>query len=171
LLVVLLPIEIGVGLAIGLSALHSLYTIARPQAVELARIPGTTVWWTIAQGEPGEHEPGVLVFAFGAPLNFMNVGYLLDRLAAAIAADDPPCRLVVIEASGVIGIDFTGARLFLARVAALRSQGIAVAMARLESEDARQAARRTGILSALGEDHVFRSVEEAVRALGTRSAG
>ena len=44
-LVVALPIETGMLLAIVLSFVHSLYVIARPYCVELARVPGTTVWW------------------------------------------------------------------------------------------------------------------------------
>lgn len=44
-LVVLLPIETGMLLAIVVSFLHSLYVVARPHTVELARAPGTTVWW------------------------------------------------------------------------------------------------------------------------------
>jgi hypothetical protein len=38
-------------------------------------------------------------------------------------------------------------------------------MARLESERAQRAARDTGLIEALGPDRVFRSVEEAIRAL------
>jgi len=61
-LVIALPIETGMLLAIVLSFVHSLYIIARPYCVELARVPGSTVW----------HEAGVLVFAPSTPLNFTN---------------------------------------------------------------------------------------------------
>jgi sulfate permease, SulP family len=44
-LVIALPIETGMLLAIVLSFVHSLYIIARPYCVELARVPGSTVWW------------------------------------------------------------------------------------------------------------------------------
>ena len=71
-LVIALPIETGMLLAIVLSFMHSLYIVARPYCVELARVPGSTVWWPPSPGEQGEHEPGVLVFAPAAPLNFTN---------------------------------------------------------------------------------------------------
>jgi hypothetical protein len=45
----------------------------------------------------------------------------------------------------------------------LRGRGIDLAIARMSSERARKAARRTGLIDALGEDHLFRSVEEAIR--------
>ena len=49
-LVVMMPIEIGVGMSVVLSLLHSIYIIARPHCTELARVPGTTIWWTLGQG-------------------------------------------------------------------------------------------------------------------------
>jgi sulfate permease, SulP family len=126
---------VGFQPSIVLSLLHSLYIIARPGWAVLARVPGTTVWWNLQKGEPGEHEPGVLVFAPGAPINFTNAEYVRGRLMDSIAAMDPPCRLVVIEAHGVSDIDFTGSG-FIAwgdrRSATLaRAPGHAVAIAAL----------------------------------------
>ena len=169
-LVVVLPIDTGVSMSIVLSLLHSIYIIARPRCSELARVPGTTIWWTLAKGETGEREPGVLVFAFGAPINFINANYLLGKLLEAIAATAPPCRLVVIEAHGVIDVDFTGSQMLQQAIADLRRRKIDVAMARLESERAQAAARRTGLIDALGADHLFLSVEEAIRGWRNRLA-
>ena len=59
-LVVVLPIESGMLLAIVLSFVHSLYIVARPYCAELARVPGTTVWWPPMPHDHIEHEPGVL---------------------------------------------------------------------------------------------------------------
>lgn len=170
-LVVLMPIEIGAGLAILLSVLLSLAAIVRPQSVELTRVPGTTVWWADDPRAPGEREPGVLVFALAAPVIFVTVGALVERLTAAVAAEAPPCRLVVIECSGVVDIDFTGARRLGEALAGLRARGIDVALARLEAGRARTAAARTGLAAALGPDRLFRSVEEAVDALRPPAAG
>ena len=164
LLVVMLPIETGVTMSIVLSLLHSIYIIARPRCTELARVPGTTIWWALGEDEAGEHEPAVLVFAFGAPISFINANYLCSRLMEAIATMARPCRLVVIEANGVLDVDFTGSQILQQAVAELRGRTIDVAVARLESERAMEAAVRTGLVEALGADHVFRSVDEAVRS-------
>jgi sulfate permease, SulP family len=162
-LVVLLPIETGVTLSVVLSLLHSVYVIARPDITELARIPGTTIWWAMDKGHTGEHEPGVLVIAPSAPIYFVNATYLRARLMAAIAAKGEACRYVVLEAHGVIDIDFTGSQTLQQIIAELRGHGIDLAIARMSSERAQQAAKETGLIDALGADHVFRSVEEAVR--------
>jgi MFS superfamily sulfate permease-like transporter len=170
-LVVILPIETGVSMSIVLSLLHSIYIIARPRCTELARVPGTTVWWTFGKGQDGEHEAGILVFALGAPINFINANYLLARLMNAVAAMASGCRLVVIEASGVIDVDFTGSQILRHAICEFHRRGIDVAMARLESERAMQAAIRTGVIEVLGADHVFRSVDEAIRGCPAGSSG
>jgi SulP family sulfate permease len=161
-LVVLLPIETGMLASIILSLLHSSYALARPLCEELARAPGTTVWWP-PQGEAGEHEPGILVFAAAAPLNFTNAAFIRDQLRTAIEHAPAPVRLVVLEASGVTDVDYTGANVLLQAIQRLRGRGIQVALARLSAERAYDSAARTGLLAAIGPERVFRSVEDAVR--------
>jgi MFS superfamily sulfate permease-like transporter len=168
LLVVGLPIETGMLASIVLSLLNSFYTVARPLCEELARAPGTTVWWP-PQGEAGEHEPGLLVFAPAAPLNFTNASFVRGRLTLAIEQARTPVRMVVIEASGVTAIDYTAATMLRQVVETLRAQGIQVALARLSAERASDQAARTGVLEAFGPKRVFRSVEDAVRSFRASS--
>ena len=150
-------------MSIVLSLLHSIYIIARPYCTELARVPGTTIWWTLGKGEAGEHEPGVLVFALGAPINFINANYLRGKLMDAVTEKGHQCRLVVIEANGVIDVDFTGSQIMQQAVDELHRRNVDVAMARLESERAKEAAARTGLIDTLGANRVFLSVDEAIR--------
>ena len=51
-LVVALPIETGMLCSIVLSLLQSFYAVARPLCAELARAPGSTVWWPPTPGSP-----------------------------------------------------------------------------------------------------------------------
>ena len=53
-LVVGLPIDIGMLLAIVLSFVNSPYAVVRPYSVELARVPGTTFWWPPGQDQKSE---------------------------------------------------------------------------------------------------------------------
>ncbi|WP_296395218.1 SulP family inorganic anion transporter [Reyranella sp.] len=168
-LVVLLPIQMGVGLAIVLSLIHSTYLLARPNCARLERLKGTTVWWPPQRGtkrrSPAtetETVPGVLVFAPAAPLTFINADYIRGRLDAALA-ETGNIRLVVIEAAGITLIDYTGAQSLIETIERLRHRGIDVALARLEADRAIAAAQRSGLVDALGADHVFHSVEEAVQ--------
>ena len=163
--VILLPIETGMVVSIVLSLLHSFTIIARPVCVELLRVPGTTVWWPPMEDAASKREPGVLVFALAAPLNFTNAGYVCRRLVGMIGAAAHTPSLLVLEASGMIDIDYTGSQALEQTIARLREAGMTVALARLSGERARLQAARTGLIAALGEDHVFRTVDEAVRTL------
>ena len=168
-LVIALPIETGMLLAIVLSLVHSLYVIARPYCVELARVPGSTVWWPPTASTEGEHEAGVLVFAPSAPLNFTNAEHICGKIMSAIAAQSAPVRLLVIEANGIIDIDYTGSQTLSRVITNLRVRNIDVTIARLSDGRAQAQARRTGLIDAIGVERVFMSVEEAVQKLGPRA--
>jgi len=72
---------------------------------------------------------------------------------------------VVIEASGMIDIDYTGSQIFQQTIAELRARSIDVAIARLADPRAQAQASQTGLIAALGPGRAFRTVEEAVRQL------
>ena len=72
----------------------------------------------------------------------------------------------MIEASGVIDIDYAGSQILQQAIAQLRSRSIEIAIARLSDERAQLQATRTGLIAAIGPQRVFKSVEEAVRAMG-----
>jgi sulfate permease, SulP family len=169
-LVIILPIETGMLLAIVLSFMHSLYIVARPHCVELARVPGTTVWWPPSAAMQGEHEPGVLVFAPGVPLNFTNAARICSDMKSAVAGKQQPVKLLVIEASSMIDIDYTGSQMLQQAIVELRAKGIAIAVARLSGGQAQRQASHSGLLEAINADHVFLSVEDAVRKLGPNQA-
>jgi len=161
--IVALPIEQGVGVGIALSILHGLWTITRAQVVEFERIPGTSIWWPKSPQAPGETVPGVKVVGLQAPLSFLNaqaVNGALGRLTQA--------RLLVIEANAIAEIDYTGAKILGDAIARLQAAGVVVALARLESVRAQASFARHGLTREIGEERIFHSVEEAVRALGAR---
>jgi len=166
--VALLPIESGVAIGIGLSLLHGIWMTTRSHLVELGRIPGTTVWWPPEQGKPPATLPGILVAGFPAPLLFANaLGFqqeLLDRLAQRKP------KLLVLEGSGIAAIDYTAAQALLAVAEACDAQGTVFAIARVESVRARAALDRFGIVSAIGEDRIFHSVDQAVTRWGGETA-
>jgi len=58
---------------------------------------------------------GVLVFATAAPLTFTNAQYISDEIMTALAKAPIPVKLLVIEASGMIDIDYTGSQILTQR--------------------------------------------------------
>jgi SulP family sulfate permease len=163
--IIFLPIQAGAAIGIGLSLLHGVWMTTHTHPMELYRLPGTTVWWPPASSGQGERQKGVAVIAFQAPLLFANAETFKTGMIAAIAAGGLPPSLVVLEASGIADIDFTAAQALIGVIAHCRACGIDFAIARLESVRAQTALSRFGILDQLGPEHLFHSVDEALRAL------
>jgi MFS superfamily sulfate permease-like transporter len=164
-LIIVLPIQQGAGLAISLSLLHGIWSVTRARLVAFERVPGTTIWWPANPHMTGERMPGVAVVGLQAPLSFLNApGFRADVLNVLQSPAAKP-RLLVLEASGVVEIDFTAAQILLELFKACRQQGVTVAVARLESRRAQAAFERFDLYEVLPKERVFLSVDEAVRAL------
>jgi MFS superfamily sulfate permease-like transporter len=164
-LIVALPIQTGVAIGIFLSLAYGVFTITRARVIPFDRMPGQTVWWPISPGHPGETESGVLVMGFQAPLSFLNVYDFRRGLMEAIARGEGEARLMVLEASSMVEIDFTASAILIGVIAQARKAGMDFAVARLESVRAQAAFDRLGVTAALGEGHQFPSVEAAIRTL------
>jgi SulP family sulfate permease len=162
--IVTLPIEQGVGVGVLLSVLHGVWTTTRARTVEFECIPGTSVWWPHDKDTKGELVPGVRVIGLQAPLSFLNA-YNFRRAIERFCSQNPPPKLIVIEANALVEIDYTGATVLAELVSRQRSRGVDVAVARLESVRAQQSFARLGLFALIGHDHVFRSVQEAINAL------
>ena len=162
--IIVLPIEQGVGLGIALSLLHGIWTTTRARVRPLERVPGTSIWWPVSPNLPGEQEAGVIVAGFPAPLSFLNAYDFRRDMLAALNSSSQKVRLVVLEATGIVEIDFTAAQILIDVIRQCHADGIDFALARLESDRAQDAIVRFGIATLLGPDRQFHSVEEAIRA-------
>jgi sulfate permease, SulP family len=164
--IIVLPIEQGVAIGIALSLFHDIWTTTRARIIVFERVPGTSVWWPPSPPTRGVTEPDIIVAGFAAPLSFLNAyRFRQDVLNALRSATSRP-RLIVLEATGILDIDFTAAQILGEVIRRCHADGIAFTIARLESVRAQDAVARFGIEEVLGPGHVFRSVEEAIRAFG-----
>ncbi len=163
-LIIVLPIQQGAALAIVLSLLHGIWSTTRAKLVEFERVPDTTIWWPAHPHIAGERVPGVAVVGLQAPLSFLNAPSFRSDVTSVMKAAQP--KLLVLEASGMVEIDFTAAQVLHDLLKTSREDGVTVAVARLESIRAQEAFERFRIYDALPREHVFHSVEEAVRKLG-----
>jgi MFS superfamily sulfate permease-like transporter len=163
--IVILPIESGVAIGIGLSLLHGMWSSVSPRSYRLHRVPGTTVWWPTTSTSTGETLEGVVVVGFQAPLSFLNAYTFRRLMLDAMAPAPTPVKLLVLEANGIIDIDFTSAEIFKGVLAHALEAGVIFAVARLEAYNAEGAFERLGLRQALGEGRLFNSVSDAVAAL------
>jgi MFS superfamily sulfate permease-like transporter len=163
--IIVLPIEQGVAIGIILSLLQGVWSVTRARVIDYEHVPDTTVWWPLNPHHPGERDPDIIVAGFQAPLSFLNASHFrADMLQLVRSAPQRP-KLLVIEASGILEVDFTAAQILIDLIKTCHRDGIVVAFARLESLRAQQAFSRFHIDDVVGKDHIFLSVDQAVRAL------
>ena len=166
-LVVALPIQTGVAVAIFLSLLNGVFTITRARPIAFERAPGTTVWWPASKAHAGETLADVAVIGFQAPLSFLNAYEFRRGVLDVVAAGRGQVRLLVLEASSIVEIDFTASEILAGVIVQARAAGMDFAVARLESVRAQAAFDRFGLTKLLGEGHLVHSVEQAIHALST----
>jgi sulfate permease, SulP family len=164
--IIVLPIEQGVAIGIALSLLHGIWSTTRARIIVFERVPGTSVWWPPSPHIRGVTEPDIIVAGFAAPLSFLNAYRFREDVLNALRSSTSRPRLIVLEATGILDIDFTAAQILGDVIRRCHADGIAFTIARLESTRAQDAMARFGIEEVLGPDHVFHSVEEAIRAFG-----
>jgi SulP family sulfate permease len=168
--IIVLPIEQGVAVGIALSLLHGIWSTTQARLIQFVHVPDTTIWWPANPKKPDERHPDVAVVGLQAPLSFLNAQNFRADVLGVVRASTPKPHLLVLEASGIIEIDFTAAQILLDLIRECRTEGVTVAMARLESTRAQEAFARFGLYDVLPKDHIFFSVDEAVRKLGKNTA-
>jgi len=163
--IIVLPIEQGAVIGIVLSFLNGMWSTTRARATIFERVPGTSVWWPRSPHVEGEQEPNVIVAGFAAPLSFLNAYRFRSDVLQILQSSPEKVLVVVLEATGILEIDFTAAQILIDLIRRLRANNIAFAIARLESTRAQDAIERFGIDRLLGPQRIFRTVEEAIRTL------
>ena len=165
--VVLIGVEQGIAVAVGLAILDRIRLTARPQLHVLGRIAGTTSWAPLTNTAASE-VPGVLVVLFATPLWYANAVHFREQVSAALADAPDRVGVIVLDTIGMSDLDFTGARALGRVLSACERDHITFALART-GEHLGRALRRSGLTARIGEDRFYPSVDEAVVAL-TRGA-
>ncbi|MHB8379210.1 MAG: SulP family inorganic anion transporter [Acidimicrobiales bacterium] len=126
--VILIGVEPGLAVAVGLAILDQTWRSARPHMIELGRREGTTSWEPLrARGvAPVDH---VLTVLFDNELFFANAG-VFRRDLHTFMARYPDTQHVVIDAVAISDIDFTGLTMFSQVVADLTRDDVSISLAR-----------------------------------------
>jgi MFS superfamily sulfate permease-like transporter len=108
--------------------------------------------------------PGVLIARVDGQLYYANALTIRDRVRAITAKMEPPPRAVILDSSAWYDIDVTSSDTLKGMVNELHKNGHDLYLAEVHTS-LLEAARKTGLLESIGEDHVFTTVELAVRAI------
>lgn len=161
LVVSLVGVEQGIGVAVGLAVLDRTRISARPQLHVLGRIADTTSWVPLSSAPDAAAVPGVLAVLFATPLWYANAVRFRAEVHDALArVEGTPARFV-LDAIGMSDIDFTGTRVLHQVLDELDQMHVDVAVARAGAH-LREGLLRSGLADRIGADRFFPSVDEAV---------
>ncbi len=161
--VVVLGVETGLAVAVGLAILARTWRSARPRMIEMGRRKGTTSWEPVGR-HAVEPVPHVLVVLFDETLYFANAG-VFRRQLHDLMARHPTTRLVVVDAAAMSDLDYTGLVTLSEIVTDLAAEGVTVSIAR--ANDAVRHQLRHASDPLVRELAIFDSVDGAVSARST----
>lgn len=161
-----LLVDVLEGMIIGLvaSLVYVVYKTSRPHIAAMGRVPGIPGAYADLERHPEiVPEPGVLIVRLDSQLYFANALTVRQQVKAMLDEASPPPHAIILDANAQDQIDVTSTNVLRGLLKELHERNIAVYMAHVHAP-VLEYARKTGLLAAIGEDHVFATVDLAVRS-------
>ncbi|WP_205800149.1 SulP family inorganic anion transporter [Microvirga terricola] len=152
----------GIGLAVGIAVLEFLWDGWRPHSAVLGHAEDVMGFHDIKRYPHARQIPGLVLFRWDAPLFFANAEFFRERVLEAAAQSPTPVRWLVVAAEPVTSVDVTAADTLGELNGALHTAGIDLLFAELK-DPVKDKLRRFGLLSELGENSFFPTIDAAVR--------
>jgi SulP family sulfate permease len=140
-----------------------IYRTTHPQDAVLGQLPGTEAYRDVHRHPEAMTFPGLLIWRPGGDLFFASTGHLGDGLRAALAANRPPAKHVLLDAGSVNFIDTTACDALLNAIKELQSRGITFGIARVRDQ-VRERMRLGGVETVVGPTNFHERVTDGVRA-------
>lgn len=158
---------VGVLVAIVLSVAIALARAARPGDAILGQGEGLDGWIPLGD-ERATARPGLLVYRYDAPLFFANAEHFRQRVHQAIEENPGEEQMVVLDLEGVGSVDTTAVDQLDDLLDELEALDIVVSIARA-NERVLGVLERAGLLDRIGGEHVFPTINAAVRDFDRRT--
>ncbi len=153
----------GLGIAIATSLLAIIYRSSAPRMEVLGKISGEKAAWGRLQGHSTRTTvAGVVVVRLDAPLFWANATAFEDRLLAELDRW-PGTRALVLDLEATSQLDTTSADMLEHLHGELATQEVRLYLARV-IHPVSQVLAQSGFLDVLGDEHIWHSISQCVRA-------
>ncbi|PRQ00608.1 putative sulfate transporter [Enhygromyxa salina] len=153
----------GIAIGVGASVVWFAARQARPHAVVLGRMPGTTDYRDVSRCPEAVATAGVIVLRVDAQLYFGNVEFL-ERTIEGLLDEAPDTRAIVIDAKAINRLD-SSADTALGNIdETLAARGVTLHFAGVKGP-VRDMMARSGLSERLGEGRQWATVHEAVTGI------
>jgi high affinity sulfate transporter 1 len=160
--VVLLGTLKGILVAVIVSLLALAHQANNPPVYALGRKPGTDVFRPLSKEHPDDETfPGLLLLRIEGRLYFANAQRIADKISPLM--DEAAPKVVVLDCSAVIDIEYTALKMLSEGEERLRKGGVALWLAALNPEVLR-VIERAPLGRSLGHNRMFFNLRQAVEA-------
>lgn len=153
----------GIAVAVGISVVEMLVRLARPHDATQGYVPGLAGLHDIDDYPGAVTIPGLLIYRYDAPLFFGNCEDFKEQVQDAIDTNPTPPRWVILNVEANMHIDYTAAETLRELIVDVNESGARFGLARLK-QDLRSQFEAAGIMDLIGDDLVFATLPEAIRA-------
>ncbi|KAG9459310.1 hypothetical protein H6P81_003818 [Aristolochia fimbriata] len=167
--VVLISMDMGIIISVGISIIRALLYLARPGIAKLGKISDTVLYRDVEQYPESIDVPNMLVITLGSPIYFANAGYMRERIGRYIDEEiengditsGNELQYLVLDLSGVSSIDKTGIEMFkeVHRITTRKDIKLVLTNPQMELTEKFKASK---LLDVIGKEWIFLSVAEAV---------
>ncbi|MDJ0771730.1 MAG: sulfate permease, partial [Ilumatobacter sp.] len=153
----------GLGIAIATSLLAIIYRSSSPRMEVLGKITDEKAAWGRMRGHTTRKTvPGIVVIRLDAPLFWANAMAIEDRLLEEVD-QRPDTRALVLDLEATSQLGTTSADMLQHVHDELAARGIRLYLARV-IHPVSAVLERSGFLATLGDEHIWHSISQCVRA-------
>ena len=158
----LLGIEFGIIVGVGLSLIVLIFRTSRPYVAELGKVPNSDFYRNKSRFEEVVIENDILIFRFDAQIFYANSSYFRDKLDEMALKKGADLKLIVLDAESINRVDSTGVEMLKERIKFYKKRGITFYLAGVKGP-VRDDLFRSGILSIIDINHFFMRSNDAVK--------
>ncbi|KAB5537877.1 hypothetical protein DKX38_015410 [Salix brachista] len=164
-------VEIGLVIAVAISLLRMLMSVARPRTFLLGNIPNSMIYRSIDQYPIADNVPGVLILQIDAPVYFANANYLRERISRWIYEEEEKLKstggsslqYVILDLSAVGSIDTSGISMLEEVKKNIDRRDLRLVLANPRSEVIKKL-EKSKFMESIGREWIYLTVGEAVAA-------
>uniref|UniRef100_A0A0D9WLP7 STAS domain-containing protein n=1 Tax=Leersia perrieri TaxID=77586 RepID=A0A0D9WLP7_9ORYZ len=169
--VLLVSVQMGLAIAVGISLFKILLQVTRPNMVIKGVIPGTQSYRSMVQYREAMRVPSFIVVGVESAIYFANSMYLVERIMRflreeeerAVKCNQCPVRCIILDMSAVAAIDTSGLDALAELNRVLDKRNIELVLANPVGS-VTERLYNSVVGKTFGSDRVFFSVAEAVAA-------
>jgi len=158
----LLGIEFGIVVGVGLSLIILIYRTSRPYITELGKVPDSDFYRNKNRFEEVILDDDILVFRFDAQLFYANSSYFRDNLDRLASKKGSTLKLIVLDAESINRVDSTGLEMLKERIKFYKKRDIKFYFAGVKGP-VRDDLFRSGVLQIIDINHFFMRANQAVK--------